>query len=92
MAGAMSNEIYHLLQTFARAADKRALRPGDWQRFFKLAMMTHSHALPITGQILGPRLQSCGFPEATAKQLSAEFDRYCELLALYDFHRQQHPN
>jgi hypothetical protein len=87
MAPSMPDRAYRLLNAFAQASNKRVLHPEDWGRFFELALMVYTHALPITGWMIRNRLLSFGFPSERADHLSAEFDRYRELLRLHDSQR-----
>jgi len=87
----MADQAFRLLNAFAQTANKTVLRPEDWQRFFEFVVMVHTDTWPITGCMVKTRLLSFGFPLAQADQLSAEFARYCELLAMYDRQRTQHP-
>ena len=83
----MPDRAYRLLNAFAHASNKRVLHPEDWGRFFELALMVYTHALPITGWMIRNRLLAFGFPSERADHLSAEFDRYLDLLSLNDRHR-----
>jgi hypothetical protein len=49
-----------------------------------LAIHAHRTANPISGSILTAHLLDQGFPAADAERLGTEFDRYRELLTMYD--------
>jgi hypothetical protein len=80
----MDQEAERLLRLFAAAATRPSPSPQEWAEFFRFAMHVHCRALQVSPQMLAFRLMGRGFSQAQAERLAAEFDRYCQLLTLYD--------
>jgi hypothetical protein len=55
-----------------------------WSALYLLAIHAHRTADPISGSILTAHLLDQGFPASDAEQFGFEFDRYRQLLAVYD--------
>jgi hypothetical protein len=55
-----------------------------WPALHLLAIHAHRTVDPISGSILTVHLIDQGFPAADAERFGAEFDRYRELLMMYD--------
>jgi hypothetical protein len=75
----MDDEAERLLRSLVEAhTDVR------WPALYLLAIHAHRTGDPISGAILTVHLLDQGFPAVDAEQFGAEFDRYRELLVLYD--------
>ena len=75
----MDDEAERLLRSLVEAhTDVR------WPALYLLAIYAHRTAEPISGSILSAHLYNQGFPATDAERFGAEFDRYRELLAMYD--------
>jgi hypothetical protein len=73
------DEAERLLQSLVEAhTDVR------WPALYLLAIHAHRTADPISGSILTANLLDQGFPASDAERFGTEFDRYRELLTLYD--------
>jgi hypothetical protein len=55
-----------------------------WPALYLLAIHAHRTDEPISGSILTAHLLQQGFQASDAEQFGAEFDRYRELLKMYD--------
>jgi hypothetical protein len=75
----MEDEAERLLRSLVEAhTDVR------WPALYLLAIHAHRTTEPISGSILTVYLVDQGFPAADAERFGAEFDRYRELLEMYD--------
>ena len=78
----MDDQAERLLRSIADAAKKDT--PYPWPALYLLALHAHRHSTEISGSMLSSRLIAAGFPPQQADHFGTEFDRYRELLILYD--------
>ncbi|MDA8241555.1 MAG: hypothetical protein M0Z67_14460 [Nitrospiraceae bacterium] len=79
---ALPPETAKRLQSFIACANKRALHPNDWNRFYQFIAFCHAHHVKLTGSHLSRLLFEGGFSKEKAEYLA---DIYChgkEILAL----------
>ena len=75
----MDQKAQRLLRT---VADQH--HTEQWPALYLLAIHAHRTAEPMSGSILTAYLIDQRFPTSDAERFGAEFDRYRELLAMYD--------
>ena len=74
-----------LLDLFAQSAlDKRFLQSEDWQRLYDFTIHVHLRHLPISSWNVVTYLLTHDFSHEAASRISAEFERFLELLNRYD--------
>ncbi len=73
-----------LLSEFAAAANKGHLHEEDWKRFYIFTLHIFRNHLSVIGSEVTTHLFGHGFSSEQAAKLSAEFERYLQLLKLYD--------
>ena len=73
-----------LLDLFAQAANKTVLHPEDWRRLYDFTIHVHLRHLPISSWNVVTYLLAHDFPQLAASRISAEFERFLELLTRYD--------
>jgi hypothetical protein len=78
----MDDQAKRLLHSMTKQA--KADRPYPWPALYLLAMHAHRHCNDISGSMLSEWLIAAGFAEEHAERFGSEFDRYRELLTMYD--------
>ena len=74
-----------LLDLFAQsAANRRFLQSEDWIRLYDFTIHVHLRHLPISSWNVVTYLLAHDFSHETASRISAEFERFLELLNRYD--------
>ena len=74
-----------LLDRFAHSAvSKSVLYSEDWQRLYDFTIHVHVRHLPISGWNVVTYLLAHDFSYEAASRISAEFERFLELLIRYD--------
>ena len=75
-----------LLDLFAHsaAANKYVLHSENWQRLYDFTIHVYLRHLPISSWHVVTYLLAHDFPHEAASRLSAEFERFLELLHRYD--------
>jgi hypothetical protein len=76
-----------LLDLFAEAANRTVLHPEDWKRLYDFTIHVHLRHLPISSWNVSNHLLARDFSHEAASRLSAEFDRFLELLSRYDMQK-----
>jgi hypothetical protein len=78
----MDDQAERLLRSIVGAEQEE--RPYPWPALYLLALHAHRYSHKISGSIVSDRLSAAGFPREQAERFGAEFDRYRELLTMYD--------
>jgi hypothetical protein len=81
-SGRMDDQAERLLRSILKAG--KAETPYPWPALYLLALHAHRYSKDISGSILSSRLLANGFSPDLAERFGAEFDRYRELLTIYD--------
>jgi hypothetical protein len=79
----MDNEAEELLRSLAEKQQR-----NRWPALYLLAIHAHRYPKMISGPMLMASLLAQEIPPSDAAQIAEEFDRYKELLALYDLLRE----
>ncbi|MGH7258127.1 MAG: hypothetical protein ACREIM_07095 [Nitrospiraceae bacterium] len=81
----MEKAVDLLLDLFAQsAANKRFLQSEDWQRLYDFTIRVHLRHLPISSWNVVTYLLAHDFSHEAASRISAEYERFLELLNRYD--------
>jgi hypothetical protein len=75
----MDNKAEKLLRALAEKQ-----KPNRWPALYQLAIHAHWYPKMISGPMVMSSLLALGTPPSDAARIAEEFDRYKELLALYD--------
>ena len=75
-----------LLDLFAHsaAANKYVLHSENWRRLYDFTIHVHVRHLPISSWNVVTHLLTHDFSHEAASRISAEFERFLELLTRYD--------
>ncbi len=76
-----------LLDLFAQAANRTVLHPEDWKRLYDFTIHVHLRHLPISSWNVSHHLLARDFSQVAARRISAEFERFRELLNRYDMQK-----
>ena len=87
-----------LLDLFAQAANRTALHPEDWKRLYDFTIHVHLRHLPISSWTAPNEYNHSPVPDTldirqayepthAASRISAEFERFRELLNRYDLQK-----
>jgi hypothetical protein len=81
----LSPEAWRQLQSFSEAADKRTVKPRDWERWNHFAIQTYRDNCVIDYKDLGTWLEEEGWPPGeVVQQLIGRLEVARSLLAQYD--------
>jgi hypothetical protein len=85
----MDDQAAHAFNVFADPADKGALHPVDWRRFYDFIITAHRNQLDVSEIEVHNLVWGARFPDDTAKFLQSLFSHGRDLLQRYDELKQQ---